>query len=179
MFIRPGRVENTFVKNRDYKMKTRFARTVGAVLLMLTAFSVVAGGIRVTDPWVRAAPPNAPSLAVFMKLENHSGAEVSLLEVRTSLAVKRTELHRTMMADGVMKMMPQTAIPVVAHSATLLAPGGWHIMLISPEKVPMEGESVDLTLEFSDGSEQKVVAAVRKGKMAMGEGHDMQGMTHD
>ncbi len=160
-------------------MIIRFARTVGAVLLMLTTFSVVAGGVRVTDPWLRAAPPNAPSLAAFMKLENHSGAEVSLLEVRTSLAVTRVELHRTTMVDGVMKMMPQTAIPVAAHSATLLEPGGWHIMLISPEKVPLEGESVELTLELSDGSEHKVAAVVRRGKMATGEGHDMQDITHD
>ena len=145
-------------------MKTRLTRATGAVLLMLAAFSVTAGGIQVTDPWVRAAPPNAPALAAFMKLENHTGAEISIVDARTSLAVARVELHRTTMVGDVMKMTPQTAIPVAAHSATLLKPGSWHIMLISPQKVPLAGESVELTLLFSDGSEQKVVAIVRKGK---------------
>ena len=71
------------------------------------------------------------------------------------------------MVDGIMKMTPQTAIPVAAHSVTLLKPGSWHIMLISPQKVPLEGESVELTLLLSDGSEQKVVAIVRQGTMMM------------
>jgi copper(I)-binding protein len=148
-------------------MKTRFVRTVGAVLLMLTPFSATAGGLVVTDPWVRAAPPNAPTLAAFMKLENHTGAELSIVDARTTLIVDHVELHRTTMVDGIMKMTPQTAIPVAAHSATLLKPGSWHIMLISPQKVPLAGESVELTLLLSDGSEQKVVAIVRKGKMMM------------
>jgi copper(I)-binding protein len=161
--IRSDRVENKFINNRDYKMKTRLTRATGAVLLMLTV-SATAGGIQVTDPWVRVAPPNAPALAAFMKLENHTGAEVSIVDARTSLAVARVELHRTTMVDGIMKMMPQTAIPVAAHSTTLLEPGSWHIMLISPQKVPLAGESVELSLLFSDGSEQKVVAIVRKGK---------------
>jgi copper(I)-binding protein len=177
--IRSDRVENKFINNRDYKMKTRLTRATGAVLLMLTAFSATAGGIQVTDPWVRAAPPNAPALAAFMKLENHTGAEISIVDARTSLAVARVELHRTTMVDGVMKMTPQTAIPVAAHSATLLQPGSWHIMLISPQKVPLAGESVELTLLFSDGSEQKVDAIVRKGKMKMSEGHDMTHMAND
>ena len=145
-------------------MKTRLTRVTGAVLLMLAAFSVTAGGVQVTDPWVRAAPPNAPALAAFMRLENHTDAELSLMQARTSLAVARVELHRTTMVDGIMKMMPQTAIPVAAHSTTLLEPGSWHIMLISPQKAPLAGESVELSLLFSDGSEQKVVAIVRKGK---------------
>lgn len=142
-------------------------RAAGAVLLMLTTFSTTAGGLQVSDPWVRAAPPNAPALAAFMKLENHTGTELSIVDARTSLAVDHVELHRTTMVDGVMKMTPQTAIPVAAHSATLLKPGSWHIMLISPQKVPMAGESVGLTLLLSDGSEQEVVAIVRKGKMMM------------
>lgn len=157
-------------------MKTRFVRAAGAVLLMFTTVSATAGGLQVTDPWVRAAPPNAPALAAFMKLENHTGAELSIVDARTSLAVDHVELHRTIMVDGIMKMTPQTAIPVAAHSATLLKPGSWHIMLISPQKVPLTGESVELTLLLSDGSEQKVIAIVRKGKMAMGEGHVMKSM---
>jgi hypothetical protein len=163
----PDRDENRFITNGDYKMKTKFMRAAGAILFMLTPFSVTAGGLQVTDPWVRTAPPNAPALAAFMKLENNTGAELSIVDARTTLAVDHVELHRTTMVDGIMKMTPQTAIPVAAHSITLLKPGSWHIMLISPQKVPLAGESVELTLRLSDGSEQKVVAIVRQGKMMM------------
>ena len=157
-------------------MKTRLISAIGVVLLMLTALSVKAGGIQVTDPWVRAAPPNAPALAAFMQLENHTDTEISLVEARTSLAVDRVELHRTIMVDGVMKMTPQTAIPIAAHSTTILKPGSWHIMLISPQQVPLAGEQVELTLRLSDGSEQKVIANVRKGEMMMNHTHEMKNM---
>ncbi len=157
-------------------MKLNIVRALGAVLLVSAVFSAKAAEVTVVDPWVRAGPPNAPALGVFMKLENHTGSDISLVDVRSSLKVDRVELHRTMMADGMMKMMPQVAIPVEAHSATLLKPGSWHIMLISPKKVPLAGESVELTLVFSDGSKREVTAGVRMGTMEMGDNHGMNNM---
>ncbi len=154
-------------------MKTNFYRVMGVLLLMAAASSVKAMGVMVNDPWVRAAPPNAPALAAFMTLENHSGSDVSLVGVSTSLPVARVELHRTLMADGMMKMVQQKEMPVAAHGSLELKPGSWHIMMIGPQKVPVEGDSIHLTLRFSDGSEQKVMTPVRKGKMMMKGGHQM------
>ncbi len=154
-------------------MKTTMNRVLGAVLLMMAISSVKAMGIMVNDPWVRAAPPNAPALAAFMQLENHSGKDIALVEATTSLPVARVELHRTMMADGMMKMVQQKEMPVAAHGNLVLEPGSWHIMLIGPKQVPVEGDSVVLTLRFSDGSEQQITAKVRKGKMMMKGGHKM------
>jgi hypothetical protein len=151
-------------------MKLSIFRALGTLLLMLSVFSVSAEELTVTDPWVRTAPPNAPALAAFMTLENRSGSDISVVDVRTSLAVVRVELHRTIMTDGMMKMHPQKLIPVPPHSSTELKPGSWHIMLIGPKKVPTEGEVVHLILVLSDGSEQIVTASVRQGKMMM-EGH--------
>ncbi len=148
------------------------------VILLITSFSIHAAGINVDDPWVRAAPPNAPALGVFMKLENHSAKDIALSSVSTSLASDRVELHRTTMVDGMMKMTPQKVIPVMAHSATMLKPGSWHIMIIKPKKVPQPGDSVQLTLVFDDGSEQSVTAAVRKGKKMMMKNHGEM-MKHD
>lgn len=148
-------------------MKLSIFRALGTLLLMLSVFSARAEGLLVTNPWVRAAPPNAPALAAFMTLENRSGSDISVVDVRTSLAVNRVELHRTLMADGMMKMTPQTQIPVPSHSSTELKPGSWHIMLMGPKKVPTEGEVVHLVLVLSDGSEQIVAASVRQGKMIM------------
>lgn len=156
-------------------MKLIICRALGTILLLLSAFSVAAEGLMVTNPWVRSAPPNAPALGVFMMLENHSSTEVSVVEVRTTLEVSRVEMHRTTMTDGVMKMMPQKLIPVAAHSSTELKPGSWHIMLMDPKRVPKMGETVHLTLVLSNGSEQMVAATVRQGKMMMdGQSHEMK-----
>ncbi len=156
-------------------MKLSIFRALGTILLMMGAFSVGAEGLMVKDPWVRAAPPVAPALAAYMVLENHSSSDISVVEVRTSLEADGVGMHRTIMADGMMSMVPQKFIPVAPHSSTVLEPGSWHIMLIGPKKVPAMGEVVHLTLVLSDGSEQMVSAIVRKGKMMMhGESHEMK-----
>jgi hypothetical protein len=148
-------------------MKKVLIRSLGTLLLLSCTFSVAAHELKVVDPWVRAAPPNAPALGVFMALENHSAEDRSVIAARTMLEVERVELHRTMKVGEVMKMVPQESIPVPAHMTTLLKPGSWHVMLISPAKVPAMGDKVQLTLVLDDGSEQTVEAVVRKGKSMM------------
>jgi len=156
-------------------MKLSIFRALGTILLMMGAFSVEAEELMVKDPWVRAAPPVAPTIAAYMVLENHSTSAISVVEVRTSLEADGVGMHRTIMADGMMKMVPQKFIPVAPHSSTVLEPGSWHIMLVGPKKVPAIGEIVHLTLVLSDGSEQMVSATVRKGKMMMNhESHEMK-----
>lgn len=152
-------------------MKCNVLRALSTLLLLTCSFSAIADELKVIDPWVRSAPPNAPALGVFMILENHSDSDLAVVGARTSLAVERVELHRTMMMGDVMKMVPQEEVPVASHSNTVLKPGSWHIMLISPEKVPAMGDKVELTLVLANGSEQSVEAIVRQGKMSM-QGHD-------
>ena len=148
-------------------MKIKSICAIGTLLLVLGASAVKAGELVVNDAWVRSAPPNAPALGAFMVLENHSARDIAVVDARSSLEVNRVELHRSMMADGVMKMIPQEFIPVAANSSTVLEPGSWHVMLIGPSRVPAEGESVELTLVLDDGTETTVVAGVRKGKKMM------------
>jgi len=156
-------------------MKVNVLRALSTVLLLSCACLVSAAELKVIDPWVRSAPPNASALGVFMTLENHSGTDLAIVAARTSLAVDRVELHRTMMMGDVMKMIPQEQIPVASHSATVLKPGSWHIMLIAPEKVPAMDDKVQLTLVLDDGSEQSIEAVVRPGKMHMqGHKHEMK-----
>lgn len=156
-------------------MKVIILRALGTVLLLSCALSVSAAELKVIDPWVRSAPPNAPALGVFMTLENHSGTDLAVVSARSSLAVDRVELHRSMMVGDVMKMIPQQQIPVASRSATVLKPGSWHVMLIAPKKVPAMGDKIVLTLVLGDGSEQSFEAVVRHGKMVMeGHGHEMK-----
>jgi copper(I)-binding protein len=152
-----------------------FIGAAGTLFLIISTFAVNAAELVVTDPWIRSAPPNAPALGAFMLFENHSDSEVSVVDAYSSLEVDRVELHRTIMTDGVMKMIPQQSIPVPSHSSTDLAPGSWHIMLIGPKKVPTMGEVVQLTLVLDDGTKQVVDATVRQGKKMMDDhSHEMK-----
>lgn len=143
----------------------RISGAFGALFLMFGTLSANATGLLISDAWVRAAPPNAPALAAFMTLENQSAKEITIVSATTTLPVSRVELHRTIEADGMMKMVLQKNIPVPAHSSTVLKPGSWHIMLIRPENVPVTGENVQLTLQLGDGTSQTVTARVKKGGM--------------
>jgi copper(I)-binding protein len=146
-------------------------RALSTFSLALCLSAVNAGELVVTDPWIWSAPPNAPALGAFMLLENTTDSDVFVVDARSSLQVDRVELHRSMMTDAVMKMLPQKTIPVPARSSTLLKPGSWHVMLIDPGEVPAPGEVVQLTLIYGDGSEQVVSDTVRQGKRMM-DGHD-------
>ena len=94
-----------------------------------------------------------------------------MVEAKTTIPGARVELHRTVMADGMMKMAQQSEIKVASHQSVMLEPGSWHIMLIGPDHVPTAGEKVGVTLTLKSGVEQKFEAVVRKGKMMMNSGH--------
>ena len=166
-------------------MKLNPLHALGVFLLIAISAPVSAHNLEVSNAWVRAAPPNAPALGVFMDIENHSASELAIVGARTTLEVERVELHRTMKVGEVMKMVPQQNIPMDGDSSIRLKPGSWHIMLIGPAEIPAVGDEVTLTLELSDGSEQQVSAIVRKGKKMKhqhkhghGKGHG-QGMNQE
>lgn len=126
--------------------------------------------IEVKNPWVRSAPPNAPMLGAFMKIHNNTNNDLKLLSA-TTVGYKRTELHKTINNDGLMEMVQQEFMPINAKSSLNLKPGSWHIMLIGPDTVPVEGDTVKIQLTFDNGVSQTVNAIVRKGKMMMKHHH--------
>lgn len=148
-------------------------KTIGLIFIALISFNITfaaqhqSGNIMINDPWIRSAPPNAPALGVFMQIANHSDNDIKLLSANVDGGYKRVELHRTMPKKGVMQMIKQDFISVPAHGNRTLKPGSWHIMLIGPESVPNNGESVKIKLVFDNGLSKTVHAKVRQGKMMM------------
>ena len=126
--------------------------------------------VTVVDQYVRAVPPGQPNSAAFMVLKNNDAA-VSLVSASSSVA-KVVELHTHTHKDGVMQMRKIDKVDVAAKGEAALAPGGNHVMLIGLTQQLKEGQQVDLTLKFSDGSSQQLTAPVRSVmKMGMSGGH--------
>jgi copper(I)-binding protein len=64
------------------------------------------------------------------------------------------------MVDGAMKMQEVSGgVPVPAGGQLVLKPGGFHIMLMTPTVTL--GQTVPITLGFSDGSKVTVDAMVK------------------
>ena len=126
----------------------------------LAISTAVMAEVEVHQPYARAVPPGQPNSAAFMMLKNSATDEVALTSASSSVA-KAVELHTHTHADGVMKMRKVENIPVAGKKMVELKPGGYHVMLIGLNQNMVKGETIDLQLNFSDGSSQQLDVEVK------------------
>lgn len=127
-------------------------------------------GIVVSQVWVRATVGSqAPEMTgAFMTLSNTGPAAVTLLRVTTPLTAM-TQLHAMTTVNGKAAMHEVAGgIELPARRTTVLKPGGYHVMLMRLVQPLAAGEEVTLTLVFSDGTTQTVVAPVKAFAEEMG-----------
>ncbi len=121
--------------------------------------AVAAYVLEVEDPWVKAA--DSGMTAAFATLVNTGSEPVTVVSAASEISAVM-ELHETVASDGSMVMQPKeggfTIEPGDSHE---LAPGGDHIMIMSLSRPVEPGEDITITLTFSDGSTQDVVASVK------------------
>lgn len=133
----------------------------GALLLFAAAPFALAGDMLVQDPWIREAPPTAKALAAYMVLTNTGKQQVKLLRV-TSPGFGTVEIHQTTMHQGMMQMIAQDNLVVNPGSSTVLAPGGYHLMLLEPRQPVRAGERITLQLQFDQGENLILQVPVRR-----------------
>jgi len=140
------------------------------VLLVLTMVAVLAGcgmgerqRIVIEDTWVREAPPGARALAGYMRIHNHSDAQLALL-FANSADFERVELHVTRHDNDRMRMEQVDHVALLPGEAVEFAPGGMHLMLMGPRRELKAGDRVRIELTFSDGTATDVVFPVRDAR---------------
>jgi periplasmic copper chaperone A len=136
---------------------------VGLVFSLALSGAALAGGdkINVMGPWVRSAPPAMKIHAAYLVVMNPTGKAVDLVGV-ASPQYKMAELHLSKVEDGIATMVKQDQISVPANGKLTFAPGSFHVMLMHPRMPIRTGDTVDITLKFSDGSALAVKAPVQK-----------------
>ena len=77
----------------------------------------------IVDPWVRAAPPGATTLAGYLELRNGCGAPVAVVDVE-SLDFGMPMIHRTVEEGGVSRMRPAGRLEVKPGQSLRFEPGG-------------------------------------------------------
>ncbi|MFY0693262.1 MAG: copper chaperone PCu(A)C [Paracoccaceae bacterium] len=139
--------------------------------LALTPVSAIAEAvISVEKPWARASIGTKRPSAAYMILENSGDTAVKLIGASSAVS-GMTEIHKTEMdANGVARMMPAGDIEILPGASVTLKKGGLHIMLMKLNTALIEGETVDVTLNFDDGSETTVTMPI-KAMGATGHGH--------
>jgi copper(I)-binding protein len=145
---------------------------------LISVASLVASDIQIKDAYARATPPGLPNSAAFMTISNYSMSDISLVEVKTSIA-NVAELHTHDMKDGVMKMYQVPKVDIKAHSNTTLKPGGFHIMLLGLKQKPLTvDQKVELTLIFSNNEKINLTVPVKTVMGGMKMDHSKMKMDH-
>lgn len=118
-----------------------------AALLALSAGSVWAQPVQVSNAWVRTTVPGQQSTGAFMALT--ASTAMKLVGVSTP-AAGIVEVHEMKMDGDIMRMreVPQLELP--AGKTVALKPGGLHVMLMDLKQPFTKDARVPFTLHFKD-----------------------------
>lgn len=98
---------------------------------------------------MRAIPAPVPAAAYFT-LSNASATPRTLVGL-SSPDCGELMMHESRNVNGVASMVrvPQRIVP--PHGRITFAPGGYHLMCMSPSKAVKPGARIPITLRFADG----------------------------
>lgn len=109
-----------------------------------------------------------PMTGAFMTLTNNGDSDVSLVGGSTPVA-GIVEIHEVV--DGLMQ--PKAGgVVIPAGGTAMLEPGADHMMLMDLSGALEPGDEVEITLEFSDGSTQTILAPVKLVNVEQEHYHD-------
>ena len=110
--------------------------------------------VTIDAPWARATIGASRPGAAYLTVRNGSDAPVVLAGVDVHADVAdRASFHRTVTdGAGTSRMEPVDKLTIKARSSIAFEPGGDHVMLNGLREPLIEGQSIVLTLRFSDGT---------------------------
>lgn len=130
------------------------------------------GDLVIEGPWARATPSGATVGAGYMKIVN-KGAEADTLLGGTATFAERIEIHNVIHKDGIASMSKLVeGLTIPAQGSVELKPGGQHLMLMGLNGALVEGETVQLVLNFKNAGAVTVDFSVAPiGAASPGEHH--------
>ena len=132
------------------------ASAAPAASSMPSDMASLAAGLTVMGVWAREAPMVDLAGAAYLVVHNGSDTDDAIVGAESPVAAA-VELHQSSMDDeGMMSMNQVAEIPVPAHGAATLEPGGYHIMLIGLTEPLLADDSFELTLEFRSAEPQTI-----------------------
>jgi copper(I)-binding protein len=139
--------------------------------LLFVAATVQAGSITIDGAWIREAPPGMMMLAGYMVV-NNSSDETRAIVSASGEDFGYIELHRSIIKDGMARMIPQENIPVPPQGAVELKPGDYHLMLMEPKRALKAGEESTLTVVMDNGESITLAVPVKKAEGGMPMNHE-------
>ena len=132
-----------------------------SLLLGWNTLALAEVDVQIDHAWVREAPPGARMMAAYMTLINRGKEDITLADVN-SPAFRMVMLHKSVMVDGMARMSHVDELVIPAGASVALEPGSFHLMMPAPDTRLVSGDKVEFILEFTDDSQVRVQAEVRK-----------------
>lgn len=124
--------------------------------------------LAIDDAWIRSGPPNSKTFAGYLKFTNRSSTKISIKELKSN-AFEKIEMHSSFTEDGISSMKKLNALEIPANSSLNLKPGGYHLMLNSPNKMIKESDLIELMIYFeTEGS----IMILRSDAMVLRNGYE-------
>ena len=124
-------------------------------LLFLISHSAISE-IVVKNAWVRAAPAGSKTMAAYMLIDNQGSQTMSSSKIIAN-GFERTELHRSFIDNNIAKMKKLENISINGNESLTLEPGGLHLMLINPKKVPIKNSKIEMLIFFENENDNEVI----------------------
>ena len=140
-------------------MRKRFCVIGAAAALCGLVGPASAADISVSAAWFRSMPSGQPAGGYFMM--TNKGRNPVALVAAESPACEMLMLHRTVSGNGTSRMDDVNSVDLSVGKTVSFAPGGYHLMCMSPSTIMMPGQFVPVTFVFSDGKRLRTNFAVR------------------
>ena len=112
--------------------------------------------------------PGRPGALYFTLRTNNDPTRLNAI---TSPRIKRIELHETVTANGVSRMVPLRDATFDPESPLTFEPGGRHAMLLEIDPELRAGETVPITFTFDPAAPVTIEVPVREMGVLGHEGH--------
>ncbi len=105
--------------------------------------------------WLQAAPPNAQVMGAYVELSNNTNKTITLSGAY-SPAFEMAMIHKTVIVNGIAKMLHQDEIKIETGEKLVFKPGSYHIMLMQPKFKINQGDKIKIHLIYQQGDQRFV-----------------------
>ena len=146
--------------------------SLAAAAAVFPLSALACAGFEIHDGYARSSTIMSQSGAAFMVIHNHGSEDCHIASARSTVS-EVTELHTHIEDDqGVMRMVEVEegfALPV--DGEVIMERGGHHVMFLGLTRPLADGDAVDITFVFADGSEETVEVVVDNERQPASHGH--------
>lgn len=123
---------------------------VWLAFLVLGTTPVMGCDLKVSDAWIREAPPGLMTLGGYASLEN-DGKELLQIVKLWSPAFAEVQMHQSVVENGMASMPQIDKLKIPAHQRVAFAPSGKHFMLMGATQALKKGDAVEVSFQDQHG----------------------------